>query len=73
MATRKRGGFGYVPTPVEIIEARGSMTQSKAASLIYTTQARWSNYETGKSRMHPSAWELFNLVKGDNGKEKSTY
>ena len=32
MATRKRGGFGYVPTPVEIIESRGSMTQSKAAS-----------------------------------------
>jgi hypothetical protein len=72
MNKRKRGGFGYVPSPPEIIAARGLMSQSKAASLIYTTQARWSNYETGKSRMHPSAWELFNLVKGDDGREGET-
>ena len=72
MNKRKRGGFGYVPSPPEIITARGSMSQSKAASLIYTTQARWSNYETGKSRMHPSAWELFNLVKGGDGRESET-
>jgi len=58
---RSRGGMGYVPTADEIIEARGHLSQSKAASLIYTTQARWSNYETGRSRMHPSYWELFNL------------
>ena len=69
MASRNRGSLGYVPTAEEVIAARGSMSQSKAASLIYTTQARWSNYETGKNRMHPSAWELFNLVKDRDGKE----
>ena len=65
MIKRKRGGFGYVPSTLEIIAARGSMSQSKAASLIYTTQARWSNYETGKSRMHPAYWELFLRKKGE--------
>jgi len=59
--TRKRGGLGTTPKPEEIIAARAALSQSKAASLIYTTQARWSDYETGKSRMHPAAWELFLL------------
>jgi len=62
---RKRGGMGYVPAAHEIIEARGHLSQSKSASLIYTTQARWSNYETGKSRMHPAHWELFLMKKGE--------
>jgi len=59
---RSRGIQGYVPSPIEIISARGKLSQSEASSLIYTTQARWSNYENGKARMHPSAWELF-LIK----------
>lgn len=63
---RNRGGMGYVPSGEEIIEARGHISQSKAASLIYTTQARWSNYETGKSRMHPAYWELFLRKKGES-------
>ena len=62
---RNRGGAGISPSPEEIIAARGPMSQSKAAGLIYTTQARWSNYETGKSRMHPGHWELFLIKKGD--------
>jgi hypothetical protein len=57
--TRNRGAFGYVPTPSEIILARGNLSQAKCASLIYTTQVRWSNYENGKSRIHPAMWELF--------------
>lgn len=61
MNKRNRGTAGTVPNTTEIIEARGELSQSKAASLIYTTQARWSNYENGKSRMHPAAWELFLL------------
>ena len=61
---RNRGSQGVVPLPTEIIDARGALSQSKAASLIYTTQARWSNYETGKSRMHPASWELFILKIG---------
>lgn len=62
---RNRGGMGYVPSPSEITEAREGLSQSKAASLIYTTQARWSDYETGKSRMHPAYWELFTRKKGE--------
>ena len=62
--SRKRGSLGTVPSPTEIIAARAALSQSKAASLIYTTQARWSDYETGKSRMHPAAWELFLLKMG---------
>ena len=62
---RNRGGMGYVPLAEEIIQARGHLSQSKAASMIYTTQARWSNYETGKSRMHPAYWELFLKKKGE--------
>ena len=62
---RNRGGMGYVPFAQEIIEARGHLSQSKSASMIYTTQARWSNYETGKSRMHPAYWELFLRKKGE--------
>jgi len=58
---RNRGTSGTVPNTTEIIAARGKLSQSQAASLIYTTQARWSNYETGKSRMHPASWELFIL------------
>ena len=64
---RKRGSQGVVPIPTDIIGARGDLSQSKAASLIYTTQARWSNYETGKSRMHPCAWELFLIKRKDDG------
>jgi len=62
MNQRNRGAAGTVPTPQQIIAARGEISQTSAASLIYTTQARWSRYENGKSRMHPAAWELF-LIK----------
>jgi hypothetical protein len=65
MHQRSRGNKGYIPTQSEIISARGELSQSQAASLIYTTQARWSNYENGKSRMHPASWELF-LIKTGN-------
>lgn len=61
MNLRSRGALGHVPTPQEIIEGRGNLSQSASASLIYTTQARWSDYEKGKNRMHPAVWELFLL------------
>ena len=63
MNTRNRGAKGYVPNPDEIIAERGSLSQTTAASLIYTTQARWSDYEKGKNRMHPAVWELFLIKK----------
>lgn len=61
MKIRKRG-TGYMPTPEEIRTARGNLTQAQASALIYTTQVRWSDYEQGRSRMHPATWELF-LIK----------
>lgn len=68
MFKRNRGGSGHTPTAEEIITARGTLSQSHAASLIYTTQARWSNYENGKNRMHPAYWELFLLkLRFENG------
>lgn len=64
MKTRSRGVDGYIPTPEEIINERGNISQSQAASLIYTTQSRWSDYENGKNRIHPAIWELFCIKKG---------
>lgn len=40
------------------------MSQADAGALIYVNQARWSDYEKGKHRMHPASWELF-LIKSD--------
>ena len=63
---KKRGrGIGYVPNIEEIKAARCALTQAKASALIYTSQVRWSDYENGKSRMHPAVWELF-LIKSNN-------
>ena len=64
MKTRNRGVDGYVPTPEEITNERGSLSQSLAATLIYTTQSRWSDYEKGKNRLHPAIWELFLIKRG---------
>lgn len=61
---RKRGASGIVPTREEVREARGTLTQVEAASMIHTTSVRWSNYENGLSRMHPAAWELFKIKRG---------
>lgn len=61
---RGRGGSGHVPTPQEIREARGDLSQADAAALIHVTQVRWSDYETGKNRMHPASWELFIIKTG---------
>lgn len=62
---RGRGGSGVVPRPDQVVAARGNMSQSAAAAIIYTTQARWSLYETGGARMHPAAWELFKIKTGE--------
>lgn len=64
MLKRGRGSTGEVPSQADIRLARGKFTQADCARLIYTTGVRWSNYENGKSRMHPCAWELFKIKKG---------
>lgn len=58
MKKRGRGNLGYVPTSEEIKSVRLNLTQQETAKLIYVTQTRLSDYENGKSRMHPSMWEL---------------
>lgn len=55
---RCRGNDGYIPTPAEIREYRGTMIQKEAAKLIFTTERVWRKYESGESRMHPASWEL---------------
>ena len=69
---RGRGGSGYVPTTIEIKEARGDLSQHDAAQLIHVTQVRWSDYETGKNRMHPSSWELLLIKLKDDYERRST-
>ena len=61
---RGRGASGITPTAAEVRAARGTLTQEDAAALIYTSGRRWRSYESGESRMHPSAYELFNLKIG---------
>jgi len=61
---RNRGAAGITPTAEEVKAARGTMTQDQAAALIYTSGRRWRSYESGESRMHPAAYELFNLKNG---------
>lgn len=62
--SRNRGAFGITPTPQEVLAARGALSQDQAAALIYTSGRRWRSYESGESRMHPAAYELFNLKRG---------
>lgn len=49
------------PTPAEIRAARerARLTQTAAASLIYSTLRTWQDWEAGIARMHPGLWELF--------------
>lgn len=71
--TKPRGrGVGYIPTPEEIIKLRGAISQSTCSKMIYVRQSRWSDYENGKVRMHPSMWELFCIKVKKHGKKKSS-
>lgn len=64
---RERSAGGHVPSITEIKRARGHLSQRVAASVVYTNERTWRTYELGKSRMHPSMWELF-LIKIDKDK-----
>jgi len=58
---RGRGAGGYIPSPLDIINLRGDIIQAEAAKMIYVTQTRFSNYESGLARMHPAYWELLKI------------
>jgi hypothetical protein len=49
------------PTPKQIVAARGALTQTQAAALIYCTLRAWQDWEGGQRRMHPAFFELFEL------------
>lgn len=49
------------PSAGEIAEMRrwANITQEEAAEMVYTTPHTWWRWENGKTKMHPSRWELF--------------
>lgn len=55
-------------TPADIAAARtaAGLTQRAAAECVCTTQATWSNWESGKARMHPAFFALFLLFTGQH-------
>jgi putative transcriptional regulator len=57
------------PSPEQIKQARkdAGLTQSQAASLIYSKLRTWQHWETGDRPMHPGLFELFTLKIGEMG------
>jgi putative transcriptional regulator len=54
------------PTPEEIKTARQGegLSQTAAASLIYSTLRTWQDWEAGIAKMHAGLWELFLIKTG---------
>lgn len=49
------------PTRWQIREARGNLTQTQAATLVYSSLRSWQKWESGKSNMPLAEWELFQI------------
>lgn len=51
------------PTPEAIRAARDALglSQTDAASIIYSSMRAWQEWEAGTRRMHPAMWELWML------------
>ena len=45
------------PTPQDIKQLRGSLTQREAANRTGVTITTWSAWERGKNSPHPTLWE----------------
>lgn len=60
--------LGHVPTGEEITRARekAGLTQPASAELVYTSLRTWQEWEQGRGRMHPAAFELFLLKTGQS-------
>lgn len=58
--------FPDPPTPQQVKAAReaAGLTQTAAATLIYSTCRAWQKWEGGEARMHPGMFELFELKTG---------
>lgn len=65
MSTRTPKGGTVKPNPTakQVSKARAAsgLTQADAAILIYASERTWQEWESGKNRMHPGLFELFNL------------
>lgn len=51
------------PSPDAVRSARKAvgLTQTAAAALVHSTLPRWQEWESGKHRMHPGLFELFQI------------
>lgn len=51
------------PSPAQIREARqkAGLTPAEAGSLVHTYARLWRYWESGKHRMPPGLWELFQI------------
>ena len=57
------------PTPEAIVAARkaAGLTQAEAAAIVHRPSYRtWQDWERGRAKMPPDAWELFLLKTGQN-------
>ncbi len=61
------------PTPESIRAARAAagLTQAEAAAVVHRPSYRtWQDWERGRARMPPDAWELFLLKTGQHPKAR---
>lgn len=54
------------PAPESIKSARESagLSQTEAATLVYSSLRSWQQWEAGDNRMHLGLWELFRIKIG---------
>ena len=50
------------PTPAEVREARGRLTQRECAAVLGVTIRTWQHYEAGTVAMRPEQLHLFCLA-----------
>ena len=62
LAAPKRGRPIEQPSPEQIKDARGALTQTEAAALVHVKLRTWQGWEGGESRMPLGLWELL-LIK----------
>lgn len=69
IAPGARGESEFIPQPPDLNilrcqRQRAALTQSQAAKLVHVHTRTWQNWEAGKTKMHPAAYELFLLKAG---------
>lgn len=55
------------PPDINILKAQRQsrrLSQAQAAQLVHVTERTWQNWERGRSKMHPAAYELFLIKAG---------